>query len=418
MRNALATLLLISVLIGLAVGCQPQPVVRTVEIVVTSQASIVEVTATPAPTNTPPGPVTVSVCAGGCNFASIQAAVDSVVAGSTIDVGDAVHTEAGINVSKDVIIQGQGAASTIVQAHEAAGEASERVFSIAEGATVVIRDMTIRHGKPSVEPESGGGIYNEGTLALEGCVVRDNVAKDGGGITNKGTLRAINCAISHNATTGNGLPGEGCGSGGGIRDLGDRMELVNCTISDNTASTSAGGIHVACAATAVLTNCTVSGNHSEVGSGGIRVKGNVELVNCTITNNSGVANLGGGVSVRGVLSFTNTIIAANATGGDCHVVYNDGGKRLGTVGVSVNNLVGDGRCDATHSGDPQLDVLSGSDPSTGPGQAVQTHALLPGSPAIDAIPSGECLVSTDQRGEPRPQGAGCDIGAYELQQGE
>ncbi len=237
-----------------------------------------------------------------------------------------------------------------------------------------------------------------------------SVAKDGGGITNKGTLTAINCAISHNATTGNGLPGEGCGSGGGIRDLGSRMELVNCTISDNAASTSAGGIHVACAATAVLTNCTVSGNSSQVGSGGIRIKGNVELVNCTITNNSGAANLGGGVSVRGVLSYTNTIIAANAIGGDCHVIYNDGGKRLGTVGVSVNNLVGDDRCDATHSGDPQLDALSGSD--------IQTHALLPGSPAIDAIPSGECLVSTDQRGEPRPQGAGCDIGAYELQQDE
>jgi hypothetical protein len=45
-----------------------------------------------------------------------------------------------------------------------------------------------------------------------------------------------------------------------------------------------------------------------------------------------------------------------------------------------------------------------------------THALNRNSPAIDA---GECTDSTgapvtlDQRGEPRPQGDGCDIGAYE-----
>lgn len=49
-----------------------------------------------------------------------------------------------------------------------------------------------------------------------------------------------------------------------------------------------------------------------------------------------------------------------------------------------------------------------------------THALLPGSPALDAIPLVACRVSvnnvpltTDQRGVKRPQGSACDIGAYE-----
>ena len=45
----------------------------------------------------------------------------------------------------------------------------------------------------------------------------------------------------------------------------------------------------------------------------------------------------------------------------------------------------------------------------------ETHALLGGSPAIDAIPPLSCAVTTDQRGVARPYGDGCDIGAYEYE---
>ena len=54
------------------------------------------------------------------------------------------------------------------------------------------------------------------------------------------------------------------------------------------------------------------------------------------------------------------------------------------------------------------------------GGTTETHALLLGSPAIDHIPVADCTdldgvpITTDQRGVARPQGAGCDIGAYEL----
>ena len=41
-----------------------------------------------------------------------------------------------------------------------------------------------------------------------------------------------------------------------------------------------------------------------------------------------------------------------------------------------------------------------------------THALAPGSPAIDAADADQC-EATDQRGVSRPQGEGCDIGAFE-----
>ena len=61
------------------------------------------------------------------------------------------------------------------------------------------------------------------------------------------------------------------------------------------------------------------------------------------------------------------------------------------------------------------------DPMLGPlqdnGGPTWTHALLPGSPAINQIPKAACEVETDQRGEPRPETGGtmCDVGAFEVQ---
>jgi hypothetical protein len=55
------------------------------------------------------------------------------------------------------------------------------------------------------------------------------------------------------------------------------------------------------------------------------------------------------------------------------------------------------------------------------GGPTMTYALLPGSVAIDRIPEAMCVdadgdpLTTDQRGEPRPGGAMCDVGAFEVQ---
>ena len=43
------------------------------------------------------------------------------------------------------------------------------------------------------------------------------------------------------------------------------------------------------------------------------------------------------------------------------------------------------------------------------------RALQPGSVAIDVIPADMCDVTDDQRGQPRPGGTMCDVGAFEVQ---
>ncbi len=85
------------------------------------------------------------------------------------------------------------------------------------------------------------------------------------------------------------------------------------------------------------------------------------------------------------------------------------------------NLDSDGTCPFEWTADPLLGPLADN------GGPTLTHALLPGSPAIDAVAPPDCgydddgdpntpdrPLLTDQRGVSRPQGAGCDIGAYEL----
>jgi len=82
----------------------------------------------------------------------------------------------------------------------------------------------------------------------------------------------------------------------------------------------------------------------------------------------------------------------------------------GTIGSAGHNLEGATSCGFTSATDRQ-----NADPALEPlafnGGPTRTHALGAGSPAIDA--GDPACPSADQRGAPRPQGPGCDIGAFE-----
>jgi hypothetical protein len=390
----------------------------------TATATPIPPTRTPIPPTPTPLPASDTVCASGCDFTTIQAAIDdaSTEAGAIIEVTDPVHTEAGIVVNKDVTIRGLGADSTIVQARETPGRGPDRVFFIEEGATVILKGLTIRRGKPAIRDEHGGGIMNDGTLTLKNCVVTDNVADGGGGIWNRGVLTIINSTISNNTAEGLVPPPSirfWCGAGGGIKCERGTLALINSTINGNQAGIGSrgfsGGVHVGCGCTAVFTNSTISGNRSIEDSGGIRVRGTLKLVNCTISNNHAGGEAGGILVAGGRLDYVNTIIADNTgKGGNCVVAGTDGSRQGGTIGMNRNNLVEGGGCDPDYSADPKLGSLADN------GGGTSTHALLPGSPAIDAIPAISCTLPTDQRWAPRPvvqtsPDTPCDIGAFEVQ---
>lgn len=112
-------------------------------------------------------------------YATIMAALAASSDGDVINVVDPVHTEADIDVSDAVTIQGQGASATIVQAHPAFGIAAARVFTVASAGKVVIRDMTIRHGNETTVGNGGGIFLQNGALLLDRVVVTQN--RDAGG---------------------------------------------------------------------------------------------------------------------------------------------------------------------------------------------------------------------------------------------
>lgn len=175
-------------------------------------------------------------------FFTIQAAVDAANPGEEIVVFAGTVTEAGITIDKNLTIRGEGQAETIVQAATAPGIASDRVFLVVSG-TVLIADMTIRHGYAT---PYGGGVYADyiySTTTLSNCTLYANQAY-GVGALGGGVYRCTlyNCVLSGNSSSYRG---------GGAYD----SALHNCTLTANNAGAQGGG-----SSWGTLQNCIVYDN--------------------------------------------------------------------------------------------------------------------------------------------------------------
>ncbi len=289
------------------------------------------------------------------------------IAGATSATGD-------LDLLVDVTITGAGADITII---DATALGPYRVLRVASGVTAEVSGVTIRGG--TGDPD-GGGIYNSGILTLSSSTVSLNYAP---GVT---------------------------GRGGGIANIGT-MTINNSTISSNVADYAGGGI--ANGGNLTINNSTISPNSAGVAGGGIANGLLVTINNTTMSGNSAFGGFGGGIfddpaAFIHFVTLKNTLLS-NGTGGNC------GGSPVISAGY---NLSIDASCASGLTGTGDLN-------STGPamlgplaynGGPTQTHALLSGSPAVDV---GSCTdsnlnpVTADQRGVARPQGAACDIGAFE-----
>ena len=338
------------------------------------------------------GAATLTVCASGCGHTTIAAAVAAAASGDTIEVQDAVHTEAGITIEKSVTIQGLGATATIVQAAATPGTADDRVFFIPGSEdgpiSVTLRRMTIRHGNAN-----GGAVYAPSYLGavdlrIENSILAANqVDEFGGAIDANGVT---NLTIVDSTITGNTAQ-----RGSAILMFGGDLTIIGTTVSGNTDTDSSEYATILVGANFTIANSTVSGNNSA----GIFSFGATSIVNTTVTANT----LVGVEHVDGTLTVSNSIIWDNGT--DCSGTL--------TIPAGAPNLDGDGTCTGFSLQNADADL----EPLLNNGGPTETHALGDNSDALDAGDDAICAAApvdgVDQRGVDRPQGADCDLGSFE-----
>ncbi|MFP4410754.1 CHAT domain-containing protein, partial [Coleofasciculus sp.] len=296
----------------------------------------------------------------------------------------------------------------------------------------------------SVSNNLAFGIYASGAVTLNNSTVSEN-SREG--------IHSIHSTVTLNNSTVRGNSGRGIISsdamllenstvsdnlGGGIRSA-DTVTLTNSTVNGNSASGSGDGLFsgfgggLFSSSGVTIINSTISGNIATGDGGGINTRGGGTIINSTITNNTAESN-GNGIGDGGgiynstllggnTLTIRNSIVAGNFDlGGRIHP---DVSGRA-TINGDANNLIGDPTgangtigtgSDLTFASLGITTINQILAPLADNGGSTQTHALVPGSPALDAgnnanIPAG---ITTDQRGGIRIINDLVDIGAFESQ---
>jgi pectin methylesterase-like acyl-CoA thioesterase len=201
------------------------------------------------------------VCASGCLFTSVQAAIDDPGAPTTITVCEGTYT-GDITINRNLSLTGAGdganpAFNTILH-----GTGHSSVVTIGASGTMTVQRLRITGGSANqgggvfiaagthtlsectiignTSVTSGGGIFNDGSLMMDSCSVKNNQSLGSGGIVSDGTLSLQSSILVRNTTTG------GAGSqGGGLLNLSGAAHLTNCDVVHNTASSGGSGIYEA-----------------------------------------------------------------------------------------------------------------------------------------------------------------------------
>ncbi len=256
-----------------------------------------------------------------------------------------------------------------------------RIFYVNTGGELTINQLTVNNAQ---NPSGlGGGFYNLGTLTLIDSTVVHNTAAEGGAIANGAgaTASVINSTLSNNTAIN---------EGGAISNPSATLYIISSTISGNSVTTS-NGVN---------------------GGGAVKsfaVSPVLKIYDSTITLNSAADIDRSGLYVgSGDNTIVNTIISGNSNGDNCNF---EGGTLI-TDGDLEDGVT----CNFGLNANPMLGPLADN------GGPTKTHALMPGSPAINAGDDSQAVdprdltpLTTDQRGYARRGGNHVDIGAYEEQ---
>lgn len=327
------------------------------------------------------------------------------------------------SITSAITIQGNG--STVARQ---AGSVDFRIFHVDATGDLTLQQTTVAGGLATY----GGAIYNRGALTLTNCTLSGNSAFDeGGGLFQQGDYlnqAATRATLVNSTVSGNSSNGDG---GGGISSQYAQLTLTRSTVSGNSTPGRGGGVAVV-EGSLSLRNSTISGNlMASVGGGIDAQRSTLDIHDSTISGNTSSAAGGGMYLFRNTVVIERSLVSGNvANVPAADEIFNDDNAL--TLSRNLFGHSGQTSYQAFYGFTPGVtDINATSDGTTGildptaladirgpladNGGPTLTHALVAGSPALDAVPTSDTgCTGTDQRGTARPQGTACDIGSFEL----
>ena len=175
------------------------------------------------------------VCASGCLYDSIAAAVTAASLGATIVICPGYYSNTQLSLTKNITIVGSGTSGDQNSSTRLLGGANGRILTVNAGVTATVSSLWISDGTTS---GNGAGVVNRGTLTLERVAMSNNIAQgNGGALFNEGTLTLTDTPIfTSQAAFGGAIYNNGTAAS---------TTLVRTRLESNTATSpapSGGGI--------------------------------------------------------------------------------------------------------------------------------------------------------------------------------
>lgn len=355
---------------------------------------------------------------------SLRTAIAAVPAGATVtfapSVRGTIRFNSSIAVTRSIIIQGPGAGALAIDGHgdvqlfyvtaplTVSGLSFNNGYAGAYGGALQVPSasalLTVRDCDFSGNSAGmfGGAIYAGGGITLSRSTFTSNRAANGGGVTTAGPRSIItDCTFRANAATG-------YYGGGLLAYTATLTEVSGCSFISNTAVFSGAAItQQSVVGRMNIVNSTFASNSAPNGSAITENGVSLAMSFCTVTGSSGSPALH---IIAGTFSLRACIVSGNL-----HGDFTPNGR----YDSADYNLLGGVRgISFTGMGNDRIGDTLTLDPVSNYGGLTPTVRLPATSLAVDAIPAMECTnstgaVDTDQRGNARPAGGRCDIGAFE-----
>ncbi len=256
-----------------------------------------------------------SVCKSGCDYSSIQEAINNATNGDTITISKGLYQENVSINNKCVSLVGKNGYAMIDG--NSNGRPITIYFDNSQNCTLSLKNLQLTNGNT----KNGGAIfaridsYNRKLIVnIDNLKILGNIATDwGGGLYLREGSGSLDINIKNSLFSGNSAT-----AGGAIASYGGDVTISNTTLTSNSSTSSGGAIYQDNSESSlVINNSVINKNNANGSGGGISFGGKATINKSWIYNNTASLD-GGGIDLHNtknsVLTLISSIIALNNAG--------------------------------------------------------------------------------------------------------